>query len=278
MSRMDQGLAFMLQYENIAWYENGKVRILDRRIYPREVKFVECSDYHEVRQAITDMVTQSAGPYTAAGMGMALAAYQAEGLSKEEQIAFLKEASDVISHARPTTVNRMKLITESCYEVGKEAIEQGKSAVEAIFQRTVDSLERRYGRMSEVAKNLVKLFPQKGKVMTQCFGETIVGCMGREIRNQNKDIEFYCPETRPYLQGARLTASVLKDQGFKVTVITDNMPAWTIKSKGIDVFTSAADSICMDGHIVNKVGTLQIAIVAKYFGIPYFVKIKNLKI
>ncbi len=92
--------------------------------------------------------------------------------------------------------------------------------------------------MSEVAKNLVKLFPQKGKVMTQCFGETIVGCMGREIRNQNKDIEFYCPETRPYLQGARLTASVLKDQGFKVTVITDNMPAWTIKSKGIDVFTS----------------------------------------
>ena len=267
MSRMDQGLAFMLQYENIAWYENGKVRILDRRIYPREVKFVECSDYHEVRQAITDMVTQSAGPYTAAGMGMALAAYQAEGLSKEEQIAFLKEASDVISHARPTTVNRMKLITESCYEVGKEAIEQGKSAVEAIFQRTVDSLERRYGRMSEVAKNLVKLFPQKGKVMTQCFGETIVGCMGREIRNQNKDIEFYCPETRPYLQGARLTASVLKDQGFKVTVITDNMPAWTIKSKGIDVFTSAADAICMDGHIVNKVGTVEIAIVAKYFGI-----------
>ena len=56
MSRMDQGLAFMLQYENIAWYENGKVRILDRRIYPREVKFVECSDYHEVRQAITDIL------------------------------------------------------------------------------------------------------------------------------------------------------------------------------------------------------------------------------
>jgi len=271
MKRMDEGLAFMLQYENIAWYENGKVRILDRRIYPREVRFVECTDYHEVRQAITDMVTQSAGPYTAAGMGMALAAYQAEGLSKDEQIKFLAEASDVISHARPTTANRMKLITDACYKVGKEAIEKGESAVDAIFKRTIDSLERRYGRMSIVAKNLVNMFPQKGKVMTQCFGETIVGCMGREIRNQNKDIEFYCPETRPYLQGARLTASVLKDQGFKVTVITDNMPAWTMKSKGIDLFTSAADTISMDGHIVNKVGTLQIAITAKYFGIPYFV-------
>lgn len=271
MKRMDDGLAFMLQYENIAWYEKGKVRILDRRVYPREVKFVECTDYKEVQQAITDMVTQSAGPYTAAGMGMALAAYQSQNLSEEEQIKYLKKASEVISNARPTTVNRMKLITEACYEVGIQAIKKGESSVDAIFKRTVDSLERRYKRMSEVAKYLVKLFPENGKVMTQCFGETIVGCMGREIRNQNKNIEFYCPETRPYLQGARLTSSVLKDQGFKVTVITDNMPAWVIKEKGIDVFTSAADSICMDGNIVNKVGTLQIAIAAKYFGIPYFV-------
>lgn len=271
MKRMDEGLAFMLQYENIAWYENGKVKILDRRIYPREIKFVECNTYLEVKQAVTDMVTQSAGPYTAVGMGMALAAYQSQNMEKEERIKYLKEAALEIANARPTTANRMRLITMACYEVGKKALEDGKCPIEAIFNRTVDSLERRYRRMSQVAKNLVNMFPKKGRVMTQCFGETIVGCMGREIRNQNKEIEFFCPETRPYLQGARLTASVLKDQGFKVTVITDNMPAWTIKAKNIDVFTSAADSICMDGHIVNKVGTLQIAIVAKYFGIPYFV-------
>lgn len=271
MKRMDEGLAFMLKYENVAWYEDGRVKILDRRIYPREIKFVYCYDYLEVAKAIRDMVTQSAGPYTAAGMGMALAAHQCRKLSVEGQIEFLQRASEAISTARPTTVNRMKLITEACFEVGKKAIENGRSAVDAIFNRTLDSLERRYGRMSKVAKNLVDLFPQRGKVMTQCFGETIVGCMGREIRNQNKEIEFFCPETRPYLQGARLTASVLKDQGFKVTVITDNMPAWTMKEKKIDLFTSAADSICMDGNIVNKVGTLQIALVAKYFGIPYFV-------
>lgn len=271
MNRYDEGLAFMLKYENIAWYENGKVKILDRRIYPREIKFVECKTHIEVKQAITDMVTQSAGPYTAAGMGMALAAYESSNLSKEKQIEYLEKASETISHARPTTINRMKMITDSCVKVGKEAILNDNSPVEAIFNRTIQSLERRYRRMSDVAKNLVNLFPNEGKVMTQCFGETIVGCMGREIKNQNKNIEFYCPETRPYLQGARLTASVLKDQGFKVTVITDNMPAWTIKSKKIDIFTSAADTICMDGNIVNKVGTLQIAILAKYFGIPYFV-------
>lgn len=271
MERMDKGLAFMLRYENIAWYEDGKVRILDRRIYPKKIKFVECENYKEVKQAITDMVTQSAGPYTAAGMGMVLAAYQCKDLVLEEQIKFLENASEAISHARPTTVNRMKMITSSCAKVGIEALKEEKSAIEAIFQRTIDSLERRYRRMSEVAVNLVNMFPNKGKVMTQCFGETIVGCMGREIKIQNKEIEFYCPETRPYLQGARLTASVLKNQGFKVTVITDNMPAWTMKEKKIDIFTSAADTICMDGNIVNKVGTIQIAICAKYFGIPYFV-------
>ncbi|MBR1821902.1 MAG: S-methyl-5-thioribose-1-phosphate isomerase, partial [Clostridia bacterium] len=76
---------------------------------------------------------------------------------------------------------------------------------------------------------------------------------------------------RPYFQGARLTATVCRDMGFDVTVITDNMPAWVIQNEGIDVFTSADDAITLDGYVVNKVGTFQIAIVAKYMGIPYFV-------
>ena len=69
MKREDYNLPFMLRYENVAWYEDGKVRILDRRIYPTEVRFVTCTTYQEVAQAITDMVTQSAGPYTAARDG-----------------------------------------------------------------------------------------------------------------------------------------------------------------------------------------------------------------
>ena len=83
MERMDAGMPFLLKYENVAWYENGKVRILDRRIFP-EVRFVECSNYQEVVKAIADMVTQSAGPYTAVGMGMALAAYQVRDKSAAE--------------------------------------------------------------------------------------------------------------------------------------------------------------------------------------------------
>ena len=69
MERMDQGMPFLLRYENVAWYENGRVRILDRRVYPTEIRFVECEHYQEVVQAIAAMVTQSAGPYTAVGIG-----------------------------------------------------------------------------------------------------------------------------------------------------------------------------------------------------------------
>lgn len=271
MRREDHDLAFMLQFENVAWYESGSVKILDRRIYPTRIEFVTCKSHQEVAQAIADMVTQSAGPYTAASMGMALAADECKNLGKEQQVAYLKEAAYKLSHARPTTVNRMTLIVNSCIEVAMKALEAGKAVDEAIFLHTVESMNRRYAKIEEVAHHLVPMFPNKGNVMTQCFGETIVGMMLRVAKEQKKDIKLFCPETRPYLQGARLTASVGYDMGYDVTVITDNMPAFTMKTKGIDVFTSAADSICLDGHIVNKVGTMQIAIAAHYFGVPYFV-------
>lgn len=271
MERYDQDLAFMLQYENVAWFEDGKVNILDRRIYPTEVKFVTCTTYQEVAQAITDMVTQSAGPYTAAGMGMALAAYEVRNQKQKDQIEFLTKASYDISHARPTTANRMEIITQGCLQAAEKAMEIGLNPVEAVKNRTIESLNRRYSTMEIVGEYLADLFPNKGTIMTQCFGETIIGMMLRAARKQKNDIKIYCAETRPYLQGARLTSSCCAQMGFDTTVITDNMVAYTMQHKGVDLFTSAADTIARDGHIANKIGTFQIAILAKHFGIPYFV-------
>lgn len=272
MERQDQDMGFMLQYENVAWYENGKVRILDRRIYPTRTEFVECATHGEVAQAIADMVTQSAGPYTAAGMGMALAAYECRNKSKDQQLEYLRQASKTLSTARPTTTIRMAQITEGCVDAAIAALEAGASdGVQAIFDRTIDSLNRRYSRMDLIADRLVSLFPDKGTIMTQCFGETIVGTMLRRAKRLGKELKLYVPETRPYFQGARLTASVAIDQGYDTTVITDNMPATVMATKGVDVFTSAADVITLDGWVVNKVGTYQLAILAKYHGIPYYV-------
>lgn len=271
MRREDYDLAFLLRYENVAWYEEGKVRILDRRVYPTKIEFVTCYNHQEVAQAIADMVTQSAGPYTAAGMGMALAAYECRNMGREKAWEYLQKAAYTLSHARPTTTSRMIQVTNGCLQAAEKAFEEGKPVDEAIFLKTIESLNRRYSTIGKVAKYLVDMFPDKGTIMTQCFGETIVGTMLREAKNRNKEIKLYVPETRPYFQGARLTASVAYEQGFDTTVITDNMPAFIMASKKVDLFTSAADVICLDGRIVNKIGTYQIAIVAKYHGVPYFV-------
>ena len=269
--RQDKDLAFMLQYENIAWYENGEVKILDRRIYPAKVEFVTCKTHLEVTKAITDMVTQSAGPFTAAPMGMALAAWECRNLSAKEQMEYLKKAAYTISHARPTTVNRMKIVTEACLPAAQKALEEGQPVDLAIRDFVVDANNRRYAKVGKCAEYLVDMFPGNGTIMTQCFAETILGMMLKECKKRGKNIRLFCPETRPYFQGARLTATVCHDMGFDVTVITDNMPAFVMTKEKVDVFTCAADAICVDGYVFNKVGTSQIAICAHHFGIPTFI-------
>ncbi len=271
MERQDFDLPFLLKYENVAWFENGKVRILDRRVYPDKVSFVTCLTYHDVTKAIADMVTQSAGPYTAAGMGMALAAWEVRDKNFQSQIEHLKNASFEISHARPTTANRYGIITNACVEEGTKALNEGRSASEAIFERTINSLNRRYSTMEKVAAFLSEQIPQNGSILTQCFGETIIGMLCRIAKRKNINFKVYCCETRPYFQGARLTSSCFYEMGFETTIITDNMTAYTMKHIGIDMFTSAADTIARDGHIANKIGTFQIAILANHFGVPYFV-------
>ena len=107
--------------------------------------------------------------------------------------------------------------------------------------------------------------------MTQCYAETILGMMLLECRERGNNIKLFCPETRPYFQGARFTSTVCSEMGFDTTLITDNMPAFVMAKEGVDVFTCAADAISVDGYVFNKVGTSQIAICAKHFGVPVYV-------
>lgn len=272
--RNDTSLAFMLRYENVAWYENGAVRILDRRIYPIRTEFVTCTDYRQVVQAIADMVTQSEGPYTACLMGMALAVHQSLEQKSEARADYLRRAAYELSHARPTTSAKMERLTASSLAQVLSGMEQGLSGQELediAFAAAYNYVNENYARYDRTARYLVEKFPKSGCVLTQCFPGTIVGTMLRRCREENKDIRFFCCETRPYYQGARLTASCCQDMGFDTTVVCDNMSAYTIKTKHIDLFTCASDVVTCDGHVVNKVGTFQISLAAKYYGIPVYI-------
>ncbi len=274
MVRADEGVGFLLRYENVAWYEDGAVQILDRRIYPIRVEYVTCTRHEEVAQAIADMVTQSGGPFLAAAMGMALAAWEVREKPEADILSHLEKAAYTLSHARPTTSAKMERVTAQAMDAARQAVAEGRSGaslVEALRENALRQINENYIRYTAVGKLLADKIPQNGTIMTQCFAETVVGTLLRECRDRGNAVKVICPETRPYFQGARLTASVARDMGFDVTVVTDNMPAYVMEKKHVDLFTSAADVITLDGHIVNKVGTFQIALAARYWGIPYFV-------
>lgn len=271
MERFDEKMPFLLRYENVAWYENGEVKILDRRVYPREVRFETCKSYREVVVAIQNLVTQSAGPYTAVGMGMALACFESKDLKKDDRIKFLEKAEYSLANSRITTASRYGKITKRCLEIAKKCIEKDEDPIKPIVEDTIKSLNRRYSTMQLVGDSLLELIPENKTLLTQCYGETIVGCLIVAAKKQNKNFKVICAETRPFLQGARLTASCFAEEGFDTTVVTDNMIADIMRKGLVDVFSSAADTITEDGSVVNKVGTFQIALLAKHFNIPYYV-------
>jgi len=271
MPPADDSLAYILRRENIAWYRDGAVRILDRRVYPQKIEFVVCNDFNQVARAIADMVTQSGGPWLAAQQAMVMTAYQVEGLSIALARATVREAAYTVTHARPTTSERMVAAVEKTLDYAEAALEAGEAlgpSIEAYVREQVNAI---YARARAIGENVVDLLPDKVTILTQCFAEWLIGFTLLVCQERGKEVALICPETRPYLQGARLTASVAHDMGVPVTVVTDNMPGYLLSRHIPDVFICAADVVTLDGHVVNKIGTYQIALAAHENGVPFYV-------
>jgi len=267
----NDGLAFMLKRENIAWYQDGSVRILDRRMYPRKEEFVVCRDYNEVAQAITDMVTQSGGPWMAAQQALVMTAYQVQGQPVEKAKATLREAAFAVTHARPTTSERMVATVRKILDHVEAALEVGDALGPSTEAFVGERMDATYQRARIIGQNVVDLLPDKVTILTQCFAKLLIGFTLLVCQERGVEVSLICPETRPYLQGARLTASVAYDMGVPVTVVTDNMPGYLLSKHIPDVFICAADVVTLDGHVVNKIGTYQIALAAHENNVPFYV-------
>jgi methylthioribose-1-phosphate isomerase len=269
---VDSGLPFVQQLRNVARYEDGTVIILDRRVYPTREEYVTCKNYQEVARAIGDMVTQSYGPWVAAAYGMVNAARTAASMSETKAREELSRAAYVLSHARPTTSAGMTRTVEAIRSYANEVIDRNSQDLESLILDFVEQkLERRYKRDRLTCSYLVDILPDPATILTQCYAETLIGFVLLVSLERGKKISLICPETRPYLQGARLTASAAHDLGVPTTVITDNMPGFVLSRGDVDAFVCSADVVTMDGHVVNKVGTFQIALSAHYYGVPFYV-------
>lgn len=244
------------------------VRILDRRTFPLTIEFVDCPDVEAVARAIEDMVTQSGGPFLAASAGLVLAARQAERLAgAEARMAHLDAAAKRLIATRPTNNLIRNILTRMLAEARTSAQADDFGArIEALMYKLWDDRKRFSAQMG---RNTAELIEDGETILTHCWGESGVIQTLAHLMQAGKKVSVVCTETRPYLQGSRLTAHSIGEMGVPVTVITDNMGAAAMGAGKVTRLLTAADRVTASGHVINKVGTLQLAIAARHFGLPY---------
>ena len=262
-------LPFLSQNNNIARYQEGEVFILDRRVYPFEISFVRCPTYEDVARAIEEMVTQSYGPGLAASYGMAQAARLAARLPAAEIPAALEKAAARLIQTRPTN-NLISLKVKHLLETGIKALQQGMEIEPLLLAEIEKDLAESDRRASSLGQFGASLIHNGDTLLTHCWPDSSIVYTVRAALNDGKKIRAFCSETRPYLQGARLTADALAEMGVDTTVITDNMPAALMSREMITSFFAGSDRVTMSGHVVNKVGTLQVAICARAYHVPFY--------
>jgi methylthioribose-1-phosphate isomerase len=261
--------------ETIQWTEAGVVMIDQTRL-PLEEKYVTCRTYEEVAEAIRGMVIRGAPAIgVAAAMGVALGALHA---SEGQLDGEMETICDTLAGTRPTAVNlfwaieRMRRLyaTVRGRPIGEI---RRRLAEEAVAVREEDiAINRAIGRNGAV------LVPDHKTVLTHCnagalatagYG-TALGVVRAAIES-GKTVDVFADETRPFLQGARLTVWELQHDGIPVTLITDNMAGHFLKSGRIGCVVVGADRIAANGDVANKIGTYTVAVLAKENGVPFFV-------
>jgi methylthioribose-1-phosphate isomerase len=261
--------------ETIEWTPDGVVMI-DQRKLPREETYVTCRTYEEVAEAIRSMVIRGAPAIgVAAAMGVALGVKNADEADLDAQVA---KVCSTLAATRPTAVNlfwaidRMKKLYESLR--GRpiaEIRERLASEAELVKQEDIAINEA-------IGRNGAELVPDGKTVLTHCnagalatagYG-TALGVV-RAAVECGKKIDVFADETRPFLQGARLTVWELQQDGIPTTLITDNMAGHFLKSGRIGCVVVGADRIAANGDVANKIGTYSVAVLAKENGVPFFV-------
>lgn len=265
----------------IDWTEDG-VLMVDQRKLPTEEVYPVFKTYQEVAWAIKEMVVRGAPALgVAAAMGVALGARDAKAETLEEFEPQLEEICRTIAGTRPTAVNLFWGV-ERMHNLYTRLKDSGASLTE-IRARLVEEAKRVRAEDIEANRALgrhgAELIPDNATVLTHCnagalatagdYG-TALGVI-RGAVDAGKRVAVYADETRPFLQGARLTAWELHKDNIPVTLITDNMAGYFMKSGKIDCIVVGADRIAANGDVANKIGTYSVAVLAKENNIPFYV-------
>ena len=267
----------MSSFKTIEW-KDDKVVMIDQRKLPGEEIYIECTTYEDVAEAIRQMVIRGAPAIgVAAAMGIAIGALKTDTGDREEFFSEVRRIAEVIKGTRPTAVNlfwaadrMLRVLDNSSKDVPglkQDLVVEAKR----ILEEDIETCKRLGYLGSELIEDGMTVLTHcnAGALATGGYG-TALGVI-RAANEAGKDIKVIATETRPFLQGARLTAWELDRDGIPVSLITDNMVGHIMSKGMVDAVVLGADRIASNGDVANKIGTYTISVLAKTHGIPFYV-------
>ena len=258
-------------------WKNNKVIMIDQTKLPNQLTFVEFDDYNQVADAIRTLVVRGAPAIGVSGaFGLALASLQSTANTKDDLILDLEKARKILFETRPTAIN-LAWGLEKIMNVAKSG-----NSVDEIKELVIKESKKMADEDIEINKTMGKngseLFNDNDTIMTHCnagalatvaYG-TALGVI-RATKESGKNVKVIATETRPVQQGSRLTAFELKHDGFDVSLIPDTAVGYSMANGLVDKVVVGADRIVKTGHVFNKIGTYQVATMAKQHGVPFYV-------
>ncbi len=264
--------------QTLEWTDSG-VRFLDQTKLPTEETYVTCTTYEQVADVIRNMVVRGApaiGVTVAMGIALGIKNSKAETVSELKQE--LDRICDAMGKTRPTAVNLFWAIRRMQDKFERARVRPIPQIKQALIEEAQRMHAEDIAANQAMGRHGATLMPASGGVLTHCNAGALATCgygtaLGviRAAVEQGKKIHVYADETRPFLQGARLTAWELMKDGIPTTVISDNMAGAMMKQEKIAAVVVGADRIAANGDVANKIGTYTVAVLAKEHGIPFYV-------
>ncbi|MCL6596894.1 MAG: S-methyl-5-thioribose-1-phosphate isomerase [Firmicutes bacterium] len=268
----------MASYRSITWM-GDRLRLLDQRRLPAEVQYVDLATCAEVAGAIRDMAVRGAPAIgAAAAYGLALAARTAPGGSPEAALAAVEEGASLLKAARPTAVNLAWAVERVLSRARERPWPSAAALAAAVEQEATAIAQEDVDTNRAIGRHGLALVPEGARIVHHCntgslatvdYG-TALGVI-RAAHEAGRNVHVYVDETRPRLQGARLTTWELAQLGVPHALIADGAAAHIMRTQGVDLCLVGCDRVAANGDVANKIGTYALALAAAAHGVPFYV-------
>jgi len=265
-------------FETLRW-NNGRLELIDQRVLPAHFEYIAYDSAAAVAEGIRSMVVRGAPAIgCTAAYGVALEAHRLQPLDKTEFDRWLDDGIDILAKSRPTAVNLFWALDRMKRVWDRVKTQPNNEVADRLLKEAHDITAEDIRINKAMGEYGAAYIPDGARVLTHCNAGalataghgTALGVI-RSARDQGKKISVYADETRPFLQGARLTAWEMVQENIPVTLITDNMAGHLMSRGEIDAVVVGTDRVAANGDVANKIGTYMVAVLAKRHNIPFYV-------